>query len=201
MLFCCSVDQSCPTLCDCMDCSMPGFPVLHHLPAPDGHSNACPLNWWCHQTISFSVIPFSCLQSFPASGSFPVSQFFTSGGLSIRALASASILPMNIQGWFPLGLTALISLLPKGFSRVFSSTFQKHHFFGNQPSLWSSSHIHILYWKNHHFDCKDLCWQSDVSVFYILSRFLIGSLPRSKHLLISWLHHILDVVYQVIFLL
>ena len=102
-------------------------------------SNSCPLSRWCHPTISSSVIPF-CLQSFPASGSFPVSQLFASGGQSIRALASA--LPMNIQGWFPLGLTGLISLQSKGLSRVFSSiTIWRHRFFGAQPSLWSNSHI------------------------------------------------------------
>ena len=105
-----------------MDCSMPGFFVLHHLPAPDGHSNACPFNWWCHQAISFSVILFSCLQSSPASGSFPVSQFFVSGGQSIRVSASASVLPVNIQNWIPWGMTGLISLQSKGLSRVFSST-------------------------------------------------------------------------------
>ena len=143
MLFCCSVDQSCSTLSEPMDCSTLSFLVLHHLPAPDGHSNACPLNW-CYQTILFSVIPLSCLQSYATSGSFPMSQFVASGGQSITALASASILPMNIQGWFPLGLTGLISFLPNGLSRVFSSTFQKHHFFGTQPSLWFSSHIHTL---------------------------------------------------------
>ena len=89
-------------------------------------------------------VPFSsCLQSFPASGSFPVSQFFASGGQSIGASASASVLPMNIQGWFPLGLTSLISFLSKGLSRVFSNTtVRKHQLFGVQPSLRSNSHIH-----------------------------------------------------------
>ena len=106
-------------------------------------SNSCPRSQWCHPTISFSVTHFSsCFQSFPASGSFPTSQFFASGGQSIGASASASVLPMNIQGWFPLGLTGLISLLSKGLSRVFSSTtVQKHQFFSTQPSLWTSSHI------------------------------------------------------------
>ena len=131
---CCSVTQSCPTLCDPMDCSMPGFPVLHHLPE---FAHSCLLNRWCHPTISSSVIPLSsCLQSFSASGSFLMSQLFASGGQSIRASASASVLPMNIQGWFPLGLTGLIFLLSKGFSRVFSSTtIQKHQYFGAQLSL------------------------------------------------------------------
>ena len=106
-------------------------------------ANSCPLSWWCHSTISSPVIPFSCLQSFPEWGSFPMSQSFISGGWSIGALASASVLPMNIQGWFPLGLTGLISLQSKGLSRFFSSTtVQKHQFFRAQPSLRSNSHIH-----------------------------------------------------------
>jgi len=106
-------------------------------------SNSCPLSQWCHPTISSSVIPFSCLQSFPASGSFPVSQLFTSGGQRIGASASASVLPVNIQGWFPLGLTGLISLQSKRLWRVFSSTrVQKHQFFFIKPSLWSNSHIY-----------------------------------------------------------
>ena len=103
-------------------------------------SDSCPLSWWCHPTISSSVIPFSCLQSFPASGSFQMSQFCASGGLSTGA--SASVLPVNIKGWFPLGLTGLISLLSKGL-RIFSiTTIWKHQFFCTQPSLWSNSHIH-----------------------------------------------------------
>ena len=95
-------------------------------------------------TISSSATPFFCLQSFPASGSFPVSWLFASGGQSIGVSALASVLPVNIQGWFPLGLTGLISLQSKGLSRVFSNTtIQRHQFFSAQPSLWSSSHIHI----------------------------------------------------------
>ena len=105
-------------------------------------SNSCPLSQWGSLTISSSVIPFSfCPQSFPASGSFPVSQFFTSCGQSIRASASASVPAMNIQGWFPLGLTGLISFQSKGLSRIFSSTtIQKHQFFGARP-FWSISCI------------------------------------------------------------
>ena len=134
--------QSCLTLCDPMDCSMPGFPVLH---TPRVCPNSCPLSQWCYPTISSSFIPFSsCLQSCPASGSFPMNQFFPSGGQSIGTSASAAVLPMNIQDWFHLGLTGLISLQPKGLSRVFSNTtVQKHQFFSAQPSLWSNSHIHI----------------------------------------------------------
>ena len=114
-------------------------------PTPGAYSNSCPLSQWCHPTISSSVVHFSsCLQSFPASGSFPVSQFFAWGGQSIGVSASASVLPMNIQGWFPLGLTSLISLESKGLSRVFfNTTVQKHQFLGTQLSLLSNSHIHI----------------------------------------------------------
>ena len=133
--------------------------------SPGVCSNLCLLSWWCHPTISSSVTPFSsCPQSFPASGSFPMSQLFTSGGQSIRALASASVLPKNIQDWFLLGWTGLISLLSKVLSRVFSSTTdRKHQFFNVQSSLWTNSHICI--------------W---------LSRFFIAFLPKGKCLLISW---------------
>ena len=114
------------------------------LPTPGACSNSCPSSQWCHPTISSSAAPFSsCLQSLPASGSFQMSQVFASGGQSIGASASASVLPMNIQDWFPLGLTGLISFLSKAFSRILSSsTLQKHQFFSTQPSLWSSSHNH-----------------------------------------------------------
>ena len=103
---------------------------------PGAYSNSCPLSWWCHPTISSSVVPFSsCLQSFPASEFFPVIQFFTSCGQSVEASASSSVLPMNIQDWFPLGWTGWISLQSKGLSRVFSNTtVQKHQFFGTQLS-------------------------------------------------------------------
>ena len=119
----------------------------HELPytwlsqSPGACSNSCPLSWWCHPTISSSVVPFSlCLQSFPASGSFPMSRLFTSGSQS--SWASASVLPLYIQDSFPLGLTGWISLQSKGLSSVFSSTtIQKHQFFSAQPSIWSNSHI------------------------------------------------------------
>ena len=106
-------------------------------PTPGVYSNSCPLSRWCHPTISSSVVPFSlCLQSFPGSGSFQMSQFFATGGQNIRVSPSASVLPMNIQDWFPLGWTGSISLLSKGLSRVFSNTMvQKHQFFGTQLSL------------------------------------------------------------------
>ena len=146
-----SVSQSCATLCDLMDRSTPGFPVHHQLPG--ACSNSCSSSWWCHPTISSSVVPFSsCLQSFPASGSFPVSQSFASGGQSIAVSAAVSVFPVIIQDWFPLGLTGLI-LQSKGLSRVFSSTkVWKHQFFGAQLSLQSNfSSLHD-YWKNHSFD-------------------------------------------------
>ena len=124
-----------------MDFSTPGFPALHHLPE-FSQTNV----HWVGDALqpTHSVSPFSsCLQSFPSSGSFPKSQFFTSCGQSIGASASASVLPMNIQNWFPFRLAALISLLSKGLSRVFSSTtVQKHHYLSTQPSLWLNSHVH-----------------------------------------------------------
>ena len=127
-----SVAQSCMTLGDPLDCNMPGRPVHH-----SGSSNSCPLSWWCHPTISSSVVPSSSrLQSFPESGSFQMSQLFASDGQSTGASASTSVLPMNIQNWFPLGWTGWISLQSKGLSRVFSNTMvQKHQFFSTQLSL------------------------------------------------------------------
>ena len=148
-----SVAQSCLTLCDPMDCSTPGLPVHQQLPelAPTHFS----LSWWCHPTITSSVISFSsCLQSFSASGSSPMSQSLTSGGQGIGASALASVLPVNIQGWFPLGLTGLICLQSRGLSRVLSLT---PHFksinslalsFPYSPTLTSI----YEYWKNHGFD-------------------------------------------------
>ena len=114
-------------------------------PTPGVHSNSRPLSQWCHSAISSSVIPFSsCSQSLPASGSFPMSQLFAWGGQSIGVSASASVLPMNTQDWFPLGWTGWIFLQSKGLERVFSSTtIQKHQFFGPQLSSQSNCHIHI----------------------------------------------------------
>ena len=128
-------------------------------------SNSRSLSRWCHSSISSPVAPFFCCsQSFPASESFLVGRLFISGIQSIGA--SASVLPMTIQGWLPLGLTGLISLQSKGLSRVFSSTtVHKHQFFCAQPSLWSSSHIHTRLLENHSFDDMDFCQQSDVPAF------------------------------------
>ena len=111
-------------------------------PTPGVYSNSCPLSWWCHPIVSSSVIPFSsCPQFFSAAESFQMSQLFASSGQSVGA--SASILPMNIKNWFPLGWTGWISLQSKGLTRVFpNTTVQKHQFFSAQPFLLSISHIH-----------------------------------------------------------
>ena len=132
--FCCAVTKSFPTL---RPCGLQHARFLDPSLSPRVCSNSCPLSQWCYLTISSSATLFSfCLQSFPASGSFPMSWLFASGGQSIRPSASASVLPMKIHGWFPLGLTGLISLQSKGLSRVFSSIIiQKDQFFGPQPSL------------------------------------------------------------------
>ena len=144
---CFSGGKSCLTLCDPMDCSTPGFPVHHQRAQTHVYRVG-----WSHLTILSSVIPFYCLQSFPVLGSFPRSQFFTSGGQSIGVSALVSVHPMNIQDWFPSELTVLTSLHSKGLSRVFSNTtFQKHQLVGIQPSLWYNSY----YWKKHSFDYTD----------------------------------------------
>ena len=120
-------------------------------PTPRAYTNSCPLSRWCHPTISSSVAFLSCPQSFPAPESFPMSQLFTSGDQSIRASALASVLPMNIQGWLPLGLTDLISLQYKRLSRVFSSTtVWKHH--SSMFSFLYGPSLTSIHWKNHGFD-------------------------------------------------
>ena len=134
---CCSVAKLCLTLqpCGLQHARLPCPPL-----SPRVCSNSCPLSQWCYLPL-LPPSPF-CLQSFPVSGSFPMSWLFVSAGQTVVITASVSVLPMNIQGWFPLGLTGLISLLFKRLSRVFSrTTVRKHQFFSAQPSLWSSSHI------------------------------------------------------------
>ena len=144
-----------------MDCSMPSFTMSWSL------LKFMSIELKMLSKISSSAITFSFyLQSFPASGSFPVSWLFTSGGQNIGASVPASVLPMNSQSWFPLGLTVWISLLSKGLSRVFSSTtVWKYQFWGAQPSLWSNSHIYRWLLENHSFDYTDIFWRSDVSAF------------------------------------
>ena len=187
---CCSVAQSCPPPCDPTDCSMPGFPVLLPCPPPPAVcSNSCPLSRWCHPAISSSAVPFSsCPPSFPTSGSFPVSQVFGSGGQRIGTSASASVLPLNLQGWPPLGLTGLISLLSKGTLKSLlrhpglkASILQHSAFFGVQlshPNMTTGKTITLTIQT---FIGKVMCL-----LFNVLSRFITAFLPRSNHLLISW---------------
>ena len=150
---CCSaLTQSCLTLCNPRDCSMPSFPVTHHLlelVQTHVYWGSDPIQP-SHHLSSPSPPVFSLSQH---QGFFLMSRLFAAGGQSVGASASASVLTMNIQDWFPLGLTSLISLSLKGLSKVFSNTaVQKHHFFGAQLSLWSNSHIHTWLLKNHSFD-------------------------------------------------
>ena len=165
--------------------------ICHSL-SPGVCSNSHPLNLWCYLTILLSAALFFCFQSFPASGSLPMNLLFASCGQNIGASASASVLPMNIQGQFTLGLTGLISLQSKRLSSVFSSTtIWKHKFLGRQPSWWSNSHIHTwLLEKPWLWLYRLLSAVGEVMslLFNVLCRFVITFLPRSKNLLISWLH-------------
>ena len=160
---------------------MPSFPVLHYLSVC---SNSCPLRQWCHSTISSSVASFSCLQPFPRSESFPMSWLFASGAQSIGASTSASVLPVNIQGWFPLRLTGLISLLFKGHLSLL-----QHHI--PKASIFPCSAFFVVQ-LSHPYMTPVLTMQNFVGkvrslLFTMLSRFGIAFLPRSKHLLFSWL--------------
>ena len=154
--------------------------------SPGVCSDSCTLSQWYHPTISSSVIPFSsCPQSFPASGSFPMSQFFPSSGQSIGDSASSSVPPMNIHDWFPLGLTGLTSSQSRGFSRVFSSTtIRKHQYFGTQPSLFSSSYICTwLLKKNIALTICNFVGKVMSLLFNMMPGFVTAFLPRSKCLL------------------
>ena len=124
--------------------------------SPGVYSNSCPWSQWCYLTVSSSVLSSFCLQSFPASESFPLCWIFASGGQSIGTSASASVLPINIQGWFPLGWTGLISVLSKGL---------KHQFFSVQPSLWSNSHVHTWLLEKPELWLDGPCWQSNIPAF------------------------------------
>ena len=161
-------------------------------------SNSCPWSWWCHSTISSSVIPFSsCPPSLPASGSFPMSWLFTSGGQSIGASASASVLP-NIQGWFPLGLTGLISVLPKGLSSLLlhhnlkASILQGSAFFRIQLS-----HSYMTTGKIIASTIWTFVGKVASLLFNTLSRFITAFLPRSKCLLTSWLQSLSTVILEL----
>ena len=148
-------------------------------------SNSCPSNRWCHLTITSSVIPSSCCQSFPASGSFIMSWLFASGGQSIGASASASVLPVNIQGWFPLAFTGLVSLQSLGLSRVFSNTtVQKNQFFDAQPSLIQLSHPYMTTGKTIALTTQT-CVSKEMSLlFNMLFRFVIAFLPRNNKVIL-----------------
>ena len=171
-----SVAQACPTL---RSHGLQHSRLLCPLPTPGACSNSSPLSQWCHPTISSSVVPFSsCLQPFPASGSFPMSQFFSSGGQRIGA--SASVLPMNIQDWFPFGWTGWNSLLCNGLSKP--------------PIIWCSaffivqhSHPYMTTWKDITFTRWTFVGKVTSMLFNMLSRLVIALFPSNKHLLISWL--------------
>jgi len=177
---------------------------LHHArppcpsPMPGVHPNSCPLCQWCIPTISSSVIPFSsCPQSFPTSGSFPMSQLFISGGQSIGVSASTSLLPMNTQDRFPLEWTGEISLQPKGLSRVFSNITTKHQFFSSQLSSQSNSHIHTWPLDKTIALTRQTFVDKVISLlFSMLSRLVITFFPRSNCLLISWLQSWVAVILE-----
>ena len=161
-------------------------------------SNSCPSSQWCHLTILSSVVPFSCLQSFPVSGSFQMSQFFASGGQSFGVLASTSVLPMNMQDWFPLGWTGWISLQSKGLSRVSSNTTVQ------ASVLWYSaffmvqlSHPYLITGKTIALTRRTFVGKVMSLLFNMLSRLVIAFLPWSKHLLISWLQSPSAVILEL----
>ena len=172
-------------LCKLMDYSRLGSPVLLHL-RQIAQMHVHWVGQWCYLTISSSATPSLFLQSFPASGCFPMGQLFSSGGQSVGA--SASVLPMNVQCWFPLGLTSLISLLFKGLARFFSSTIRKHQFFdGSTFFMVQLSHLYITTGKTIALTIRTFVSKVMSLLCKMLSRFVIAFLPRSKRLLISWL--------------
>ena len=167
-------------------------------PTPRACSDSCPSSSWCHPTVLSSVVPFSsCLQSFLTSGSFPMSQFFASGGQSIRVSASASVFSMSIKGWFPLGLTGWISLQSKGLSRVL-----QHHSSKASILLCSAvfmvqlSHPYINIGKTIALTRWAFVGKAISLLFNMLSRLVIAFLPRSKRLLISWLQSSSAVILE-----
>ena len=183
-----------------MNCSMPGLPVHHHLSRPSSR--------WCHPAISSSVVPFSsCPQSFPASGSFQMSQFFKLGGQSIGVSASTSVLPMNTQDWSSLGSTGWTSLQSKGLSRVFSNTtVKKQQFFGTQLSLFfifsaffivQLSHPYITTGKMIALTRWTFSGKVTSLLFNMLSRLVITFLPKGKCLLHSWLQSPSAVILEL----
>ena len=192
---CCSAAQLCWTLCDPMDCSTPGFPVLHYLPEfAQTHVNLV------SDAIqpSHPVFPFSsCPQSFPASGSFPVSRLFASGSQSFGSSASVSVLPMNIQGCFPLGLTGLTFLL----SKILKSLLQHHSSNASIPQcstffMVQLSHPYVIVGETIPLTRRTFFSKVMSLLFNLLSTFVIAFLPRNKHLLILWLQSSSAVILE-----
>ena len=183
-----SVTQLCPTLCDPMDCRLPCLS-----PTPRACSYSCPLSQWYHPTISSSVVPFSsCLQSFVASGSFPVSQFFTTGGQSIRVSASASVLPMNIQDWFPVRLTGLISLQSRNSQESSPTTqFKSINMLHSAFFIVQISHPYMTTGKSITLTRWTFVRKVMSLLFNMLSRLVIAFLPR-----ISWLQSPSTVILE-----
>ena len=166
---------------------------------PRVYTNSCPLSQWCHPTISSSVVPFSsCLQSFPASGSFQMNQLFVSGGQSTGVSASTSVLPMNTQNWSPLGWTGWISLQSKGLSRVFSNTtVQKHQIFSTSTFfIVQLSHPYMTTGKTIGLTRRTFVDKVMSLLFNMLPRLVITFLPRSKRLLVSWLQSPFAVILE-----
>ena len=182
-----SVTQSCPTL---QSHEPQHARPLCPSPTPGVYPNSCSLSQWCHPTISSSVIPFSSWppQSFPALWSFPMSQLFAAGGQSIGVSASTSVLPMNTQDWSPLEWTGWTSLQSKGLSRVFSNTtVQKHQFFCALFFIVQLSHPYMTTGETIALTRQTFVGKVMSLLFNLLSRLVVTFLPRSKHLLISWL--------------
>ena len=180
-----------------MDCSIPGFPAAACQADQLPELAQTHVHRWCHPTISSSLVPFSCLQSFPASGSFSVTQFFTSGGQSIGVSASTAVLLMNIQDWFPLGWTGWISLQSKGLSSLLqhhiskASILRRSAFF-----IVQLSHPYMTSRKTITLTRKTFVGNGMSLPFNILSRLVITFLPRSKHLLLSWLQSPSAVIFE-----
>ena len=169
------------------------------LPTTGVYSNSCSLSWWCHATISSTIVPFSShLQSFPASGSFPMSQFFAPGGQSIEVSASASVLPVNIQDLFPLGWSGWISLQSKGLSRVFSNTTVQKASILRHSAFFIVQLLHPYMTTGKTMALTRWIFVSKVTslLFNMLSRLVITFLPRSKCLLISWLQSLSAVILE-----
>ena len=177
---------------------MPGLPRWCPSPTPGVYSNSHPLSWWCYPTISSSVTPFSSsLQSFPASGSFPMSQFFAPGSQRIEVSVSTSVLPMNIQNWSPLGWTGWISLQSKGLKSLLQHHSSKASILRHSAFFTVQlSHPYMTTGKTRALIRQTFVGKVKSLFFNMLSRLVIAFLPRSKHLLISWLQSPFAVILE-----